>query len=102
MRNYSVAQVFFEEIFYGLKMSRKLDDGGCNSVRMSNPENKLIFSSIAYLQEIIANKKRGIPALGPDFASFANLVGSTLQMSNFLEDYEAIWTARNFIENIII
>jgi len=50
----------------------------------------ILFSYVAYIQQVTTKKKRGIPELGLDFASFASLVEGTLKVSNILEDIEAI------------
>ncbi|MGJ1413105.1 recombinase family protein [Sphingobacterium multivorum] len=51
----------------GISYSKKTDE--CRTPRIN-----LIFSYLAYFQQLITNKKRGIPELGLDFASFATLV----------------------------
>ena len=51
----------------GISYSKKTDE--CRTPRINT-----LFSYIAYFQQIMSNKKRGIPELGLDFASFATLV----------------------------
>ncbi|WP_367273642.1 recombinase family protein [Elizabethkingia anophelis] len=48
----------------GITYCKKTDE--CRTPRIN-----VVFSYIAYLQQIISNKKRGIPELGLDFASFS-------------------------------
>src|SRR5690606_29934710 len=51
----------------GISYSKKTDE--CRTPRINT-----LFSYITYYHQIISNKKRGIPELGLDFASFATLV----------------------------
>ena len=51
----------------GITYSKKTDE--CRTPRINS-----VFSYIAYFQQLATNKKRGIPELGLDFASFATLV----------------------------
>lgn len=58
----------------GISYSKKTDE--CRTPRIN-----MFFAYIAYIQQIISNKKRGIPELGLDFASFATLVaGSRIEL----------------------
>ena len=58
----------------GISYCKKTDE--CRTPRINT-----LFSYIAYFQQIISNKKRGIPELGLDFASFATLVaGSRIEL----------------------
>ena len=75
----------------GIRYSKKTDESRTQRIN-------LLFLYIAYFQQIITKKKRGIPELGLNFASFSTLVEGTLQMSNFLEDYEAVLNTKNLIE----
>jgi hypothetical protein len=51
----------------GIRYSKKTDE--CRTPRINT-----LFSYIVYYQQIISNKKRDIPELGLDYASFATLV----------------------------
>src|SRR5690606_6672030 len=51
----------------GIRYSKKTDE--CRTPRINT-----LFSYIVYYQQIISNKKRGIPELGLDYASFETLV----------------------------
>ena len=58
----------------GIGYSKKTD--GCRTSRIN-----FVFLYIAYLQQIISNKKSGIPELNLDFAAFACLVaGSRIEL----------------------
>jgi site-specific DNA recombinase len=72
----------------GIAYDRKSDQ--CRTRRVNS-----VFLYIAYFQQLITNKKRGIPELGLDYASFACLVDGTRQISNFWEDIECISKIRN-------
>jgi hypothetical protein len=55
---------------------------------------------ITYFQQLVSNKKSGIPELNLDFAAFACLVEGSGKSSNFHRDIEAIVSARTLIENV--
>ncbi|WP_425414410.1 recombinase family protein [Olivibacter sitiensis] len=58
----------------GITYSKKTDK--CRTPRINK-----FFAYIAYFQQVISNKKRGIPELELDFASFATLVaGSRIEL----------------------
>ena len=58
----------------GITYSKKTDE--CRTPRINS-----VFAYVAYFQQIASNKKRGIPELGLDFASFATLVaGSRIEL----------------------
>jgi hypothetical protein len=66
--SYSVKQQLQFLLFpEGIAYDRKID--GCRTSRINS-----VFLYLAYLQQIMTNKKRGIPELGLDYASFADLV----------------------------
>ena len=54
----------------GIRYSKKTDES-------RTPRINLLFLYIAYFQQIITKKKRGIPELGLNFASFSTLVAGT-------------------------
>lgn len=61
----------------GISYSKKTDE--CRTPRINK-----FFLYIAYFQQVTSNKKRGIPELGLDFASFATLVaGSRIELPTF-------------------
>src|SRR5690606_15486316 len=51
----------------GLSYCKKTDE--CRTTRINS-----VFLYISYFQQIISNKKRGIPELGLDYSSFEHLV----------------------------
>jgi site-specific DNA recombinase len=58
----------------GITFSKKRDE-------VRTPRINFVFSYIAYFQQIISNKKSGIPELNLDFAAFACLVaGSRIEL----------------------
>jgi len=48
-----------------------------------------VFLYIAHFHKIILKKERGIPELNLNYASFADSVASSFNMSNFYEHCEA-------------
>ncbi len=54
----------------GISYCKKTDES-------RTPRINLLFLYVAYFQQIITKKKRGIPELGLDFASFSTLVAPT-------------------------
>ncbi|WP_424546095.1 recombinase family protein [Sphingobacterium siyangense] len=61
----------------GIRYSKKTDR--CRTFRINS-----VFLYIAYFQQVISNKKRGLPELGLDFASFTTLVaGSRIELPTF-------------------
>lgn len=59
---------------HGISYSKKMNE--CRTTRINS-----VFLYIAYFQQVISNKKRGIPELGLDFASFATWVaGSRIEL----------------------
>jgi len=64
----------------GIGYSKKTD--GCRTSRIN-----FVFLYIAYLQQVIGNKKSGIPELNLDFAAFACLVAESERFSTqFVDD----------------
>jgi len=98
----SLRSVCFAAAFSGLPLLRQLADPvrmttlfmvGHESIQL--PKFFLIQLIFRKLQAI---KKRDIPELGLDFASFATLVEGSCGKSNLIEDYEAILNAMDLIE----
>ena len=54
----------------GISYNKKTDESRTTRIN-------LLFLYVAYIQQIIAKKKRGIPELGLNFASFSTLVAGT-------------------------
>jgi hypothetical protein len=61
----------------GINYDRKTD--GCRTTRINN-----VFLYVAYLQQIMTKKKRGIPELNLDYASLPSWVaGAGLEPTTF-------------------
>ena len=78
----------------GISYSKKTDESRTTMINS-------VFLYIAYFQQLIGKKKRGIPELSLDYASFADSVESIGGKSNFYEHCEAIVNFEKVVNNKI-
>jgi site-specific DNA recombinase len=76
----------------GISYNKKTDESRTTSINS-------VFLYLAYYQQITSKKKRGIPELCLNYASFADLVAVTGQISNFfLSDLQELAKVANYFK----